>query len=313
MQFDALQTRRLYRENPLAVELGLLSAVIVVTTLWQSVVVRAYAPVSNAVPAWLDSPLVLGPLLASVFGTAVVALVYVRVRGVPVSFRIPVHEHLPVVALAAVLPVLLVGQALVVGDLVGVTARSMTKSSWGTPVGLETLVRRIVVPAVLSAFGLSLLIFGAVQGTLRDLTDPEHAVALTTLVAVLFRLFGRPPVRDVPTLVVSLFAAAALVAVGYSAGLVYAGATRGTLREVVAANAPALAVGTLGALALLGDVGGLSSAAYLCLWVGVFGLAAHVAERTRSVWVPMVAVAAFEIAVGVAVYAESVSSVVGVA
>ena len=313
MRSFTLQSSRLYRRNPEAAELGFLLALLVATTLWQSVVVRAYGLLLAVVPVGPDAAFAFGAFLAYVLGAGVAAVVYARARGVDIPFGLPTRGGLSAVALAAFAPPVLVAAVVLAGDVTGVTARSMTQSSYGAAVHLGFLARIVVVPAVLTGVGLSLLLHGAVQGTLRELVAPDHAAALTALVAALFFLFDAPSVRDPVTLFVLFLGGVTLVAVGYGVGLLYRGAVRGSVRGTFATRGgvAVAAIATLGLLALLSDVDGFSNAAHLCLRVATVGVAAHAYERTRSVWVPMLAVVAFRVSLGVAVYVESVPGAVG--
>ena len=313
MRSFALQSSRLYRRNPEATELGFLLALLVATTLWQSVVIRAYGLLLAVVPVGPDVAFAFGAFLAYVLGAGVAAVAYARARGVEIPFGLPVRGGLSGVALAALAPPALVAAVVLAGDVTGVTAGSMTQSSYGAVVPLPFLVQTVVAPAVLAAAGTALVFHGAVQGTLRELVAPDHAAALTTLVAALFFLFDAPSVRDPATLFVLFLGGTTLVAVGYGVGLLYRGASRGSVRGAFATRGGVAlaAVATLGLLTLLSDVDGLSNAAHLCLRVAVVGVGAHAYERTRSVWVPMLAVAAFRVSLGLAVYVESVPGGVG--
>lgn len=308
-----LRGRQFYRRSPVAAELSLMLLVLVATTMWQALVVRVYGPLVDAVPSWPDAPFVFGGLLAYGLGAGVVAVVYARARGVEIPVGRPARGSLASVALAAFAPPALVAGAVLAGDAAGVTARSMTQSSYGVSVSPFFLARVVVVPAVLAGVGLALLFHGAVQGTLRELVAPDHAAALTALAAALYYLFDAPSVRDPATLIVFLLGSAVLVSVGYAAGLLYRDAVGGSVRDAFddPGAVPVAAVAALGALALLGNVDGLSDAVHLCLRVAVVGVAAHAYERTRSVWVPALALAAFRVSMGVAAYVESVPGAVG--
>ena len=313
MRSFALQRREFYRHNPEAVELGFLLLLLVATTMWQSVVVRTYGVLLDVVPEWPDAPLVFGAFLGYVLGAGIAAVVYARVRGVEIPFGRPARGSFPSVALAALAPPVLVAVVVLAGHAAGVTAQSMTQSSYGAAVHLGFLVRIVVVPAVIAGVGLSLLFHGAVQGTLRELVAPDHAAALTTLAAALFFLFGPVSVRDPVTLFVLLLGGALLAVTGYGIGLLYRSAVGGSVREAFDAPGaiPVVVVAAFGVLALLGNVDSVSDAAHLCLRVAVVGVAAHAYDRTRSVWVPALAVASFRLSMGVAVYVESVPGAVG--
>ncbi len=313
MRSYALQSSRLYRRNPEAIEFGFLLALLVATTLWQSAVVRAYGLLLAAVPVGPDAPLLIGAFLGYVLGAGVTAVAYAHVRGVEIPRGLPARGTFSSVVLAVLAPPVLVAAVVLAGDAAGVTARAMTQSSYGAAVGVPFFVRTAVVPAVLAGVGLALLFHGAVQGTLRELVAPDHAAALTALVAALFFLFDAPSVRDPATLFVLLLGGATLVAVGYGLGLAYRGATRGSVRAAFEGRGgvAVAAVATLGVVTLLTGIDGLPDAVHLCLRVAVVGVGAHAYERTRSLWVPALALAAFELSMRLAVYVESVPGAVG--
>ena len=313
MRSLALHVRPFYRRNPEAAELGFLLSVLVVIMLWQSLVVRAYGLLLVVLPPRPDAPLLIGGFLGYILGAGVAAVVYARIRNVEIPFGCPARGSLRAVVLGAFAPPVLVAAVVLTSDATGVTAQAMTQSSYGAVVPLGFLVQTTVAPAVLAGVGTALLFHGAVQGTLRGLVAPDHAAALTTLVAALFFLFGPVSVRDPVTLFLALFGGATLAAVGYGAGLAYAGATTGSVHrafegrgEVVVAT-----VAVLGVLLLLSGVDGFPDAVQLCLRVAAVGVGAHAYERTRSVWVPMLALAAFEVSMRLAVYVESVPGAVG--
>lgn len=305
----------LYRQNPASVGLGALFVVVAAVQAWTRLVGLGFVTVEPMLPAFPGSPIALGAVATSLVGTSLGALAYVRLRGIGLRVTSPSREDLPTVAATAVAPALLVVGAATVAAALDTTYSAIAQryiAPDAAPVVVGTVV---VVPALLGAVGHTLLYHGVVQERVRALTDPAHAVALTTVVlgvVVAIPLTTPNPVTLDPA-PVAIFGVTLLVtvAVGASVGLLY----RGTVRESVDAvrdirYLPVVAVGLFGLVAAALELAEFPTAAYDLLRLATVAVAAYGYERTRTLLTPALALATFRVTSGLVPYAEAVLGLV---
>lgn len=254
----------------------------------------------------------LGTFLTSVVGTGLLAVVYLRARDFDIQLRFPGQSAVPMVVTAALMPIFVVAALLFINHWGPVSSSEwILGGQYVSPVSLAHLVQNILFASTFAAFGAALLFQGAIQETLREHATPTGAVAGITVlvgfhrwvteqmvtmdgVASFFSIVAATTLVVLVTfVVVHLWQILDLTAIDY-------------LTEVTTAAVFGVAV-----VALL--VGGWNSipnypnAPFVGYTIGhtvTIGVAAATYERTRSVWVPMLAILTFYIAVDIAPYLQ---------
>ena len=231
------------------------------------------------------------------------ALAYAGARGIELRVGTPDRDALPIsagatgaAALAGIAPIFAraLGGGWLVRPPIGVL---------GDPrLSALDLLLEVIVPGILLGIGLAILYNGAVQEGLRETATPAGAVGVVTV------LLGATAwlESEVGVLVDSVGQAAAAAAVvlgALSASFLAAGTVR-LLREGVDAEPTPVAGASIGVLVVgLSLIGAAAIRPYSVGFVvpGIgFAIVAAVAgvgyERSRSVWVPALSYASYQIA-----------------
>lgn len=252
---------------------------------------------------------ILAPLagIAGVYGLA--AGVYARVTDTAIRFRVPTPTRQVGAAVAAAA---LAGAAFA---LLGRAVFDVPRGSSPTP--LAIVLESVVVVPILVGVGYGLLFNGAIQASLRERVGPAGAVAAVVSLAGVYPLaaadFGGQvhwlatvAVAAVLPLAAAVLAVAALEFLGMDRRAAGSGAILHATAGGAIVGWTFLAAYWLAAsLTLVGlDVGAAASAAFLTSPAVLIATAAasYGYERARSVWVPVVAFAAFFAAPAVLTY-----------
>ncbi|MFC4356827.1 hypothetical protein ACFO0N_02560 [Halobium salinum] len=308
-----LRDRLPHERDTEAFVFGLLALFVAGVTFWSSLLADAAGPLLASLPPRVGSPFLLGAVVWHLGGLGLGAVVYARARDVGLPMGWPTRDR-HWLLVAAVTPPVLVCVATVVGTVVTDTSlASMVGTRYGPEADLGFVVGSVLPSAAFGAAGYGLLYHGAVQGRLRRLLPHSHAAALTPLLvwfsepipAAGFRTIVR---EGVPPMLALSLGVAATVGLWFGTGLCYrAWVERTPKRLVRPMYVPLLALGLLGFVTALGAAVDLPRAGYDLLRVATVGVGAYGYERTRSVLTPVLALATFEVAVGVVVYAESMT------
>ncbi len=296
------------RRDETAIGFGLAFAGLVAVSLWASLVASAVGHVSG----WLGGavePLVLVSGVTSVVGFVLGSVAYARHRGFEFGLSLPRPGTGRIAARVVLAPAALtVGTALVGNALFGVTLSSMT-GRWISPeAGAGVLLAAVVLPAAFLGLGYGFLFCGVAYERVRELVVPEHAVVVAAALVGFFRLLPVDATRALPY---SLGGAVELllsltfgVAFGAGLGVLYrrAGRSPTTLER---RHLFVLAVAALGVVGVATDLADLPGAVGDLLWVVVLGVAVLGYGRTRSVWVPVLSITVFQVALAGVVYAEA--------
>lgn len=275
-------------------------------TVWGLLVVLAYMVFSTELAKELVGGL-LTPV-ASTFAIALLALGYARVRGVRLRTTLPGRSALPPVGLAVAVPVAVV----VIAAVAQTVSQGSTNPVFGTGrfftrPALPSFLVGSLVPSLLFGSAFGLLFNGVVQESFREHLSPSARVGTVTVlgglcfspVAQSAGSFGGAPVTVVATVGLAVVAAA-VVGRGWQS---LAGADERARAAVVAA-----AVG-VGVWYLVVDPGYPGLVVSPAGYAVTFGAAGVAYERARSVWVPMLAVAAYHLALDAVAYLQAPSSI----
>ncbi|MFC4551594.1 MULTISPECIES: hypothetical protein [Halorussus] len=302
--------------HPEAIALSSLFLALTAAHLWAALVVTyAFRPADGLVGDGPLSTFVLSLFLTHGLGLAVGAAALARILDIEVPLGPPAVDRLPAAAAVVSAPVLLVCAVAVTANVAfDASLATLVQTHYSPQVGPSFVVVRAFVPAAFAAVGYGLLFFGVVQQRLRALTGPSHATVLTTVVAGVYWV-GRPITSSVTRFepnAVPGFAATVLAGAAFCfcVGHLYRGAVHESLTSVLRVRyAPVFAVGLLALSAVLADLADPVGGTRDLLWVATFAVGAFGYERTRSVWVPVLALAALQFSVDVVALLEAILGV----
>ena len=264
-----------------------------------------------------------GQVAAYLVGVGGSAVVYARLRGLDVGTGLPRRDRLGTALAAVVAPAAVAALVAVVvnaafGAPFGVVVTNQAYSPRG---GVGGVLRLTAARAAFEGVGFGLLSVVTYASLGRAVVStPTRGVALAAGLLAYFHAVlwdGAVTLVSFPSvqrLVAVPLLAAATVAAGVSLGLAYRGVVERSLRPVYRpAFVPVYALGLFAPAAAATTVAEFSDAVELLLWACAFAAAAFGYERTRSVWVPMAAIAAFRLGLALIGYAEAVLGLTGAA
>lgn len=256
----------------------------------------------------------LGALLVSVAGMGLPAVAYLRVRGERLRIEPPDRSALPTVGGAVLIPLLVAVALWAAAKFVsGPSSRWLLGPQYAGSASIWSVVSRAIVGSAFGAFGTAVAFNGAVQETLRDHAGPTGAVAgVTVLVAVYRWAFVRLPrvegVASLGRVVVAAALVAALAALAVEVWRALGAAAFGVTALDAGGSVAAAGFGVVAAALLVVGAGltldppGGPFVGHALGHAVTVGVAAVAYERTRSVWVPVAALAAFSVAFDLAAY-----------
>jgi len=278
----------------LAGELGVVTAVLVGVLLWQRLV-RETTAVVFGTPGAFDSLLVNGLVNAVILLGGLVAFVaaYAAVRDFDVGLRLPARGDLPVVALAALLPVVLVALTKAVGVLTGVEFNALVMMSVAADASLRPVVLVTGLGLLVGVPALALTCQVLVQRSFERVMGRGGAVAATTLVAGFVMVSDTGGLASVPE--TGPLAGVVLFALLVAGALFVAERTDDDRVRVLAAL-PALALVALIALSVVVELTSVAGAVFGISQLAVLAVAAYAYARTDSLLAPAIAYASFRVA-----------------
>jgi len=272
----------------------------------------------NLVPSWLPGPSQGTVVGRSWFWLAVGMIVvgsgYAGVRGRYLRTE-PTRMDLDAVSAAIVGPLLVAAGYLLVVHAIGTSVAEA--GSWAAIPDLSAgfLWWNAVVPGVLVGLGYGILFYGAIWSGLRETLGPREALLAVTALAGLYHWFVDPIwrlARSNGHLVVAL-----VFVVGTALAVVELSRMRDavSIRDAVSpTSAVALVFAAFLSFTVAVDVlSGATTAGELLTagtWFVVFAIAAWGHERTRSVWIPVLTIALFQIVLMVFPYLEAAAGLV---
>jgi hypothetical protein len=283
----------------LAVELGIVAAALVGVLLWQRVATEATAVVFGT-PGAFGSLFVNGLVSAAVLLGGLVVLVgaYAAVRDLDVGLRLPARRDLPVVGLAAVVPVVLVALTKAVGALTGVEFNGLVMMSVAADAALGPVVLITGLGLLVGVPALALTCQVLVQRSFERVVGRSGAVAATTLVGGFVMVSDTGGLASVPE--TGPLAGVVLLAL-LVAGALFVTERTDDDRVRALAALPALALVTLIGLSAVVEITSIAGAVFGASQLAVLAVAAYTYARTDSLLVPALAYASFRVASGAVV------------
>lgn len=288
--------------------LGALFAGLAAVSVWASAVAHAVQFLSQT--GGLPEPLLLVSGATSLVGLALGSLAYARYRGVDLSLGLPRRDALLTGFGAVVAPAaLLLATAAASNAGFGVPLSELTNRYVNPDASAWTLARLMGLPAVFLGLGYGFLFCGLVYERVRELVAPGDAVVVGALLVGFFWLLPIEPtgvslaVGSLVEFALSLFFG---VAFGMAVGIVYLQAeTAAGVRGLAWRHLLVLALAVVG---VFGAATGLTSPGEVVtnvLWLAALGIGLLGYERTRSVWVPALALVLFNLTLAGVVYVEA--------
>lgn len=275
--------------TPIAVELAIVTAMLVGLSLWQRLLRRLADPLTAALdPVPSIGVLPAGGLLTSALFLAGLALVvgtYAGAREIHIGLTVPSGADLPLLGLAGAAPIALVGATALVGTATGVPYRALAMTSYGADAPLGPILEVVTLGLLVGVPSLVLVAQVLVQGTLGRVLDATGTVVLTTLVTGLVLLSNTGGLTAVPD--TGKLIGAGLLVAGLAIASLGADAGRDWLRYLLY-----LPVVLFVALVVVTGIAGTESVAdalFTGTHLAVLAVAAATYERSRSLLVPAVA------------------------
>lgn len=263
----------------------------------------------NAVPRGLPGQYVVGRgWFWIAVATIAVGVAYAFLRGDGIRADSPDRRQLDAVAVAVLVPAGIF-TALLIGIDVVLGASLADAASIAYVPATPTVLARTAVAGLLIGLGYAVLFQGGVQDALRRQYGPAVAVSAVTVLAGLYHWLLDPTLathRWTPTVFVVL---ALVVATSYTTVLLARIADEPSLAAAltphrIAAFALAAVLGVGLGIDVLNGVTTVAELLLAAAWIAVVGVAAWAYEETRSVLVPALTVAVFQITVMLAPNAE---------
>lgn len=254
-----------------------------------------------------DLPVFPGDVVTSLLTSAVAmglpALIYARVREIDMRIEVPDRNAVSLVGGAAVMAAL-----AGVGGMVAFTATVDTRiimpiRGLGDPqLSASMLLLDVVLPGVFVGIGLGILYTGALQERLREYVSPAGAVAAVTALIGISSLEFR--IGQPTTAVATAATVPAVVFLSLLAAFLVVWGTQSFSQSLDSELTPSVAASVSGLVVVLSLLGmsavGLLTATFVLYAISFTVLAAIATvgyERSRSVWVPALAFASYQIVV----------------
>lgn len=253
----------------------------------------------------------LTEFVISVVGLGLLSATYLRVRGIEIRLNAPDRSAVWVAGTVVLVPAILVVWTLIYSWISG-PQQLLFDDRFVRDLPPIYLLENVVIASAFSAFGTGLLFHGVIQETLREGGQPTEAIIETTILGGFYVWVSTQvlvPVRDVVTLLTVFAAIGIIVLVTPLVFRLWQGLdliiTKPVYTEVRAVMFGISVVLLLFVATYLGhDQTSVLEFTYLAGFSVTIGIAAAAYERTRSVWVPVLAFASFEAGHGIIAYLQ---------
>lgn len=232
----------------------------------------------------LATGLVTGGLFIA--GLVLFTRTYAAAREIDVGWSLPSRAQLPLVGVAVVAPLALVGLTKLVGSVIGVPYNSLTKTAVAADAPAGPILLLTGLSVLLTVPVLVVVCQVLVQGSFERVVEDDTAIGLTTLLTgfvMVSNTGGLTIVPDEGKLVGAVLFALVLGLAVY----VDDRYPRDRLRYL--AYVPLLLVTTFVVVAGLAELGSIAGALFAATHLAVFAVAAGTYDRTGSLLVPAIA------------------------
>ncbi|MFC6873502.1 hypothetical protein [Halobellus marinus] len=272
---------------PLAVELGLITALLIGVYLWRELVFEV-------VPAVGGTPLTVGGTVVSAFvggGVLVLGLVgftavYVRWRYITVGLGLPARTDGALVGLAVLTPIVCVAITKLTGAVTAVPYNSLTKTSVASDAAVVPL---LLITGLGVSIGVPMLVVVCqvlIQGGFEQVVSADTAIVLTTVLAGFAMVSGTGGLSTVPEAGKLIGAVVFTLSFGVAV-YVNERVDRTWLRYL--GFVPVLLVTVISFLSGIAGIETIAGALYAGTQLAVLGIAAYTYTETESLLVPAMA------------------------
>lgn len=271
----------------LAVAFARVTAILIGLSVWHRLLSTLLEAVVGPLPGFvglLATGLVTGGLFIA--GLVLFTRAYVAYRDIEFGLALPSRTDLPMVGVAGVLPLALVGLTKLVGSVVGVPYNSLTKTAVAADAAAGPVLLLTGLSVLLTVPVLVVVCQVLVQGSFEQVVDGDTAIGLTTLLTGFVMVSNTGGLTIVPD--EGKLAGAVLFALVLGLAVhVNDRYPRDQLRYL--AYIPLAVVTTLLVVAGLAELGSLAGALFAVTHLAVFAVAAFTYDRTGSILAPAVA------------------------
>jgi hypothetical protein len=281
-------------DHPIAVEFGYVTVTLVALHLWQRLVRESLSGVFESPPA-SGTVLIGGLITGGVFlaGLLLFVRAYTVFRNIELELTRPSRTDLPVIGLAGLAPVVLVGLIKLVGTLTGVPYNSLTKTSVAADAPVLSVLLLTGLGLLITVPTLVVVCQLLVQKSFNRVVGSSEAVVLTTLVtgfAMVSNTGGLTTVPDRGKLVGVVLFALLLGVAQYVGGRI----DRARLRYL--AYVPVLVLALIIVFSGITSVETVAGGLFAVIHLAVFGVAAYAYDRTGVLLGPALAYASLLLA-----------------
>jgi len=280
--------------QPIVLEFGIITALLVGVYLWRELVSEVLATVFGKPP--VVGGVLLGGLVSG--GILLVGLIgftvaYSRFREIDLGLRLPSLKVAPLVGLAVLTPIICVALTKLVGVVTGVPYNALTKTSIAADAPVLPVLLIAGLGLIIGVPMLVVICQVLIQASFDQVVGSETAIVLTTAVAGFVMASNTGGLAPVPELGKLIGAIAFMLTLGVA---VYANERLDNDSLRYLGFAPRVVVTTIIAFAGIAGVETVAGGLFAVTQLAVLGVAAYTYDRTASLLVPALAYAALLLA-----------------
>jgi len=284
-----------HRSNhPFAVELGIITALLIGVYLWRELVREALTAVFGTPPViggMFFSALVSGGVL--LLGLLVFTGAYAMFRDIDIGLRLPSRNDATLAGIAVLVPVVCVAVTKLVGTVTEVPYNSLTKTSVAADAPVLPVLLIAGLGLVVGVPALVVICQVLIQGSFEQVVSASAAIVLTTAMTGFVMVSNTGRLATVPELGKLVGAVIFTLSLGVA---VYANerVDRSWLRYL--GVAPVLLVTAIIILSGIAEIETIAGGLYAATQLAVLAVAAYTYDETESLSVPALAYASLLLA-----------------
>lgn len=274
-------------DYPFAVELGIITALLIGVYLWQELIRESLTAVFGTPPVVggiFLSTLVSGgvPLLGLIIFTGA----YATFRNIDIGLRIPSRNDASLARLAVLAPVVCVAVTKLVGTVTGVPYNSLTMTSIAANAPVLPVLFIAGLGLIVGVPALVIICQILVQGSFEQVVSANTAIVLTTAMTGFVMVSNTGGLATIPGLGKLIGVVVFTLSLGVA---VYAneGVDRNWLQYL--GFAPVLLVAAIIILSGVVEIETIAGGLYAATQLAVLGVAAYTYNETESLFAPALA------------------------
>jgi len=274
-------------DYPFAVELGIITALLIGVYLWQELVRESLTTVFGTPPVVggiFLSTLVSGGVL--ILGLIVFTGAYATFRNIDIGLRIPSRNDVSLAGIAVLVPVVCVAVTKLVGTVTGVPYNSLTMTSVAADAPVLPVLLIAGLGLIIGVPALVVICQVLIQGSFEQVVSASPAIVLTTAMTGFVMVSNTGGLATVPELGKLIGVVVFTLSLGVA---VYANerVDRSWLRYL--GFAPVLLVTAIIILSGIAEIETIAGGLYAATQLAVLGVAAYTYNETESLFVPALA------------------------